>query len=214
MSQPLGNPLPRDPPVDGIVLAAGRSSRMGAPKAALDLEGQTFLARCIALLREGGCRSVVVVLPDQHAAATIAGPGPGAADDVVITINPDPGSQPIDSLRIGLAALPADAAAAAVLPVDSPAAQPETVRRLLRAFREAEPGRALVVRPVHGGEPGHPTLFARPLFRELATDALPHGAETVVERHAGARLDVPVDDPGVARNVNTPDDYRSLLEGP
>ncbi len=214
MNLPVGNPQPGDPPVDGIVLAAGRSSRMGAPKAALDLDGETFLARCIALLRQGGCRSVVVVLPDQHAAAAFAGAGAGPADDVVVTINPDSGSQPIDSLRIGLAALPADAAAAAVLPVDSPAAHPETVRQLIGAFREAEPGRALIVRPVHGGEPGHPTLFARPLFRELATEVLPHGAETVVERHAQARLDIPVDDPGVSRNVNTPADYRSLRERP
>jgi molybdenum cofactor cytidylyltransferase len=201
-------------PVHGIVLAAGRSSRMGAPKADLELDGRTFLERCIDLLRQGGCRAVVVVVSDERAGAGVTGGAPSLpGDDVLVTVNPDPASQPIDSLRIGLAALPVDCAAAAVLPVDAPNVQPATVARLLRALREADPG-TLILRPVHRGQPGHPTLFTRALFPELATGDLPHGAETVVERHADARLDVAVDDPGVAANVNTPADYRSLQARP
>lgn len=222
MNPPARNPLPGPVPVDGIVLAAGRSSRMGAPKADLELDGRTFLQRCTDLLRQGGCRSVVVVVADEPAAAAVTAgralaPGDTAPtpdlDDVVVAINPDPDSQQIHSLRIGLAALPGDSAAAAVLPVDAPSVQPATVAGLLRAFREADPG-TVIVRPVHRGQPGHPTIFARAVFAELAAGELPHGAETVVERHADARLDVPVDDPGIAANVNTPADYRSLRETP
>ncbi len=191
-------------PIDGIVLAAGRSLRMGAPKAELELDGRTFLRRAVDALREGGCRSVVVVVGERRDAA-----GP-PEDGVVYTLNPDPGSQQVASLRIGLRALPADAAAAAVLPVDIPAVRPDTVRRLLEAFAA---GGALAVRPVAGGRPGHPTLFARALFRELSAPGLPRGAESVLEAHPGRIRDVPVDDPGILLDVNTPDDLRRLAGG-
>jgi len=191
--------------IDGIVLAAGRSSRMGRPKAELELDGRSFLDRCIAALRAGGCRSVMVVLGEA--------PGVGAPrEGVVYNLNPDPGSQPIDSIRIGLGALPADSAGAAVLPVDAPAVRADTVRRLIDAFRSAAGTTGLVVRPLYEGRPGHPTIFARALFPELSGGGLAHGAESVVEAHAPARLDVEVDDPGIAANVNTPDDYVRLVE--
>ncbi len=197
--------------VAGLVLAAGRSGRMGRPKAELELEGRTFLERCIDALLGGGCRSVVVVL----GGATPPGEtGPaGAREGVVYTHNPDPASQQIDSIRIGLAALPADSAGAAVLPVDAPAVRADTVRRLIDAFRAARGTSGLVVRPVHGGLAGHPTIFARALFPELSRAGLPHGAESVVEAHAAARLDVEVADAGIAGNVNTPGDYDRLVEG-
>ncbi len=196
--------------IDGIVLAAGRSSRMGQPKAELELEGRTFLDRCLDALLAGGCRSVVVVLGRlaETAAATRRD-----RDGVVFTLNPEPGSQPIASLRIGLAALPADAAGVAVLPVDAPAVRPGTVLRLVDAFSAAPGTTGLVVRPVYAGVAGHPTIFARALFPELMSAELPRGAESVVAAHAAARLDVAVDDPGVAANVNTPDEYQRLVEG-
>jgi len=193
--------------IDGIVLAAGRSSRMGRRKAALELDGRSFLDRCLDALLAGGCRSVVVVLGGVEAARA------SARDGVAYARNPDPASQPIDSLRIGLAALPADSAGAAVLPVDAPAVRADTVRRLIAALRTAPGTSALVVRPVHDGTAGHPTIFARALFPELLAGELARGAETVVAAHAAARLDITVDDPGIAANVNTPADYDRLLEG-
>ncbi len=97
-----------------------------------------------------------------------------------------------------------------MLPVDAPAVRPGTVRALIEAF-QAAPG-AHVVRPVHDGKPGHPTLFARAVFEQLLQPGLTHGAETIVTRHSASRLDVPVDDPGIAGNVNTPADYERLVK--
>ncbi len=190
--------------VVGIVLAAGRSSRMGRPKAELTLGGSSFLDRCIGALLGGGCRSVVVVLG--------AGGEPDVPrENVRYARNPDPTSQPIDSIRIGLEALPAGSEAVAVLPVDTPAVRPDTVRDLIDAFRSAPGPSAPVVRPVYDGTAGHPTLFPRALFPELSRRDLPRGAESVVEAHA--RLDVAVTDRGVVTNVNTPEEYDRLVEG-
>ncbi len=189
------------PTVGGIVLAAGRSSRMGRDKASLELDGSTFLARAGTALRAGGCRDVLVVVSPAH--------GPHVPEWMSTALNPDPASEQIDSVRIGLAALPADCAAALLLPVDVPAVRPETVRRLIETFAATQ---APIVRPVFGARPGHPTLFARALFDELAGGELTRGAETVVERHAAERVDVAVDDPGVLANVNTPADFQRLRE--
>lgn len=192
--------------IGGIVLAAGMSSRMRRPKAQLQLGGRSFMDQCTDALRGGGCDPVVVVVGEGAQAPAHEG------DGVIRAVNPAQGSEQIESIRIGLATLPADCAAAAVLPVDAPAVRPDTVRALLVAFRAAAPGSAHVVRPVFGGEPGHPTVFARAVFGQLAEPGLTHGAETVVQRQSASRLDVPVDDPGIAGNVNTPEDYERLVQ--
>lgn len=198
-----------DGPIAGIVLAAGRSSRMGQPKALLDVDGSTFVDRCVRVLHAGGCDDVVVVVAGAEADGIHPLVERAGAKSIV---NPDPDSQQIDSLRLGLDALPEATEAAAVLPVDRPLVRQSTAAALINAFRApADPG-ALIIRPVHAGDPGHPTLFARTLFPELRQPALPHGAETVVERHAGEIRDIQVDDPGVLANIDTLEAYRRFVE--
>lgn len=202
MNTPSGNPSASPETsalIGGIVLAAGRSSRMGRDKATLQLGGSTFVQRAVNALRDGGCHAVVVVTPPDFT--------PDVRGGILAVVNPQPDSEQIVSIRIGLRSLPAEARAALVLPVDAPAVLPETVRRLIETFSATG---APIVRPLHAGQPGHPTLFARPVFNELSEPHLERGAETVVERHAADRVDVTVDDPGVTSNVNTPEDYTRL----
>ena len=188
--------------VGGIVLAAGRSSRMGKSKALLDIDGETFLERAIGILLGGGCESVTVVLAPGEAAgrpgdlARARGAGP--------IENPLEGAEQIDSLRLGLEALPDDAEAAIALPVDHPLANAATVAALIRTFRST---RAPIVRPVYRDRPGHPVLFARAVWAELADSDLEEGARDVVHRHAEEIRDVAIDDRGVTVDVDTPDDY-------
>lgn len=185
--------------VHGVVLAAGRSTRMGRSKPLLALGGETLVERAVRVLLEGGCGGVVaVVRAGDNAAAQLA-----SAAGARVVVNGNPHAEQVDSLRLALRDLPDDAAAAAVLPVDVPFVRPATVARLIAAFRA---GTALVVRPMYRGEPGHPTLFARALFADFAARELPHGARTVIEAHAADTLDIEVEDPGVAQDVDTPED--------
>ena len=194
--------------IAGIVLAAGRSRRMGRPKAFLRLGGLTFLERAVAALRDGGCDPVVVV----------AGPGGDAAADEVaeaarrlgasVARNPDADSPQVASLRAGLRALGAEVQAAVVTPVDVPRAGAGVVRDLIAAF--AAKG-CPVAQPFDGVRHGHPVLFARGLWAELMADPLPHGARTVVHAHAAQRAEVRVSI--LPADVDTPEDYRRLLEG-
>lgn len=189
--------------VAGIVLAAGRSSRMGEPKALLRVHGETFLERAIHILVEGGCEAVAVVL----------GPGEAAREAgriarrlrAVPVENPRVDAEQIDSLRIGLESLPTDAEAAVVLPVDHPLAETRTVRELVRAFHASG---LPIVRPVYNDRPGHPVLFARGLWDELAEPDRGEGARDVIHAHAEEILDVAIGDRGVSVDIDTPEDYR------
>lgn len=182
---------------------------MGSPKALLRLDDQTFLTRAIGALLRGGCRLVVCVVPADDDGRTMSAEARRAGAEAVV--NPDAGSEPHDSIRLGLAALPPDAEAAVVLPVDHPLVRAATVRALLAAFRARH---AAIVRASTAGRPGHPTLFARRLFAELAEPDLPDGARTVVARHTAELEDVAVEDVGVHADLDTPEDLRRWREVP
>lgn len=192
------------PTLIGIVLAAGRSQRMGAPKPLLELDGRTFLRAAIDLLHEGGCSAVVaVVSEDAEVEADARGAG-------AIVVRGRPTAEQIDSLRAGLDHVPANADAVVVLPVDHPTVRPATVLALA-AVAASEPD--AVIRPTCDGRPGHPALFPRVTWSALRDPTLPRGARSVVESSETRTVDVPVDDPGVVADIDTPEAYRRHAGG-
>lgn len=197
MAQEAGSTI-----VAGLVLAAGKSSRMGTPKPLLDLDGEPFIEAAIRALREGGCQDIVAVVASDDVRAAARSAGARTADGA-------PDGEQIESLRRGLDALGSEVDAVVVLPVDHPRVATSAVRALLDAWRR-DP--AAIVRPVHDGRPGHPTVFPRPSWSSLRAPSLPEGARSIL---GGERVvDVVVDDPGVLVDIDTPDDYRSHAAGP
>jgi CTP:molybdopterin cytidylyltransferase MocA len=192
----------------GIVLAAGRSQRMGEPKALLRAGNDTFVERSVRALYEGGCAYVVVVTGrlDDEAALRIA--EEAALLDAGIAVNPAAESEQADSLRIGLGALPPQAEAALVAPVDVPDVSGALVRAVIQAFRRTG---APVALPASGGRHGHPVLFSRRVFGELMRPGLPQGARTVIHAHAAELAEVTVD--ALPVDLDTPDDYRRWRAG-
>jgi molybdenum cofactor cytidylyltransferase len=174
---------------------------MGEPKPLLEVGGATFIERAVRVLREGGCRYVVAVMNAESEWAQRLADVSGAA----IVVNPEAGSEQLDSLRLGLAALPGDGDGAAVLPVDFPRLRAATVSALVARFAA---GAAPIVLPEHDGRSGHPVLLARALYGELETTTLPEGVRSLLAAHEADIERVPVDDAGVLLDVNSPDDYR------
>lgn len=191
----------------GVVLAAGRSSRMGSPKALLDFLGVPFAVRILEALEALEVKTRVVVLgPDApRIQPRLAG------HDFMLVENPRPESGPIASLRAALRALqPIQPSAALVWPVDLPHVRVTTVERVLEEYRRKA---APVVVPTFGDRRGHPIIWGAGLFSELleSPDATREGARAVLHAHEKEVLSVPVDDPAVADAVNTPDDYERLV---
>src|SRR5688500_16788962 len=150
--------------IAGIVLAAGRSRRMGEPKAFLRLDGRSFLERAVRALREGGCEDVVVVAGPREDDVSRQVAETALALGARVAVNPAAGSEQVAGLRVGLRSMRAEAEAAVVLPVDVPGVAAENVAALVDELRRT--GGEIVV-PTHGGRHGHPVLFARAAWGEL-----------------------------------------------
>lgn len=199
------SPGPNAPPIVGVVLAAGRSRRMGVPKALLELEGESFVARCVRALAAGGCDEVrVVVGPEARPGAEEIADAARALGAGVLR-NPAEHSEQIDSLRLALRDPRPEAVV--VVPVDHPRVDARVVRALVEAFRRRG---APVVLPTFGGARGHPALFGHAAFARLLAPGLPEGAKSVVDAYGDLAEEVPVSDAGVLLDVDTPDDLRRL----
>ena len=191
----------------GVVLAAGRSARMGSPKALLDFRGVPFAVRILEVLEALEVKTRVVVLgPDAPRIQPAL-----AGHDCVIVENPDPEAGPIASLRGALRALqPLQPSAVLVWPVDLPHVRVTTVERVLETHRRTT---AASVIPTFGKRRGHPVIWGSALFDELLESpaATRAGARAVLHNHEQEVVSVPVDDPAIIDQVNTPEDYERLV---
>ncbi|MFC4007602.1 NTP transferase domain-containing protein [Nonomuraea purpurea] len=180
--------------VAGLLLAAGRGSRLGTPKALLEYEGERLVDRGVRLLEDGGCHPVVVVL----GAATVQVRG------AVSVRNPDWASGMGSSLRVGLRALPEEAECVVVALVDQPLIRPGAVRALIAA----DGGLAVAT---YGGRRRNPVLIAREHFAgvsELAVGDV--GARPYLKAHRELVTEVPCDEFGDPADIDTPEDLALL----
>jgi len=194
--------------IPALVLAAGRSTRMGRPKALLPLDcGDTFVARIVRTLHDAGVDDVVVVLGHE--------PDPIVADlmrrhtPVRFAINRDFDNGQLSSLVAGLNAIDRPGVIAALVTlVDVPLVSAATVRAVVDRYRRT---RSPIVRPVAGGRHGHPVLIDRALFDQFRAADPALGASVVVRQHISAQGEVEVTDPHAFRDVDTPDEYDRLV---
>jgi len=197
--------------IPGIILAAGRSTRMGKPKALLpagqERQGPTFLRRIATTLLEGGAIDLVVVVRADDRALHTEVDALGTRARCVVNAHADDGQ--LSSLVCGLDAVDRPGVHGIIVtPVDAPFVRAATVHALLAV---AESGRAPIVRPTYHGRHGHPVVFARAVFAELRRADRSVGAKAVVHAHAHDLLDLAVDDPGVLHDIDSPDDYARAL---
>jgi len=190
----------------GVLLAAGMSSRMGQPKQLLAWGGRPMVRHVAEQALASRLTGLVVVTGASAVGARAALVG---LDGPVQTVeNSDFAQGQAGSLRAGLAALPAAAAAALVLLVDQPLVTPALIDAILAAY-DADRS-ALAVVPRHRGRRGNPVLLASALFPELGTLQGDVGARTVLDRHADRIRWLDVDDPAVVTDVDTPEAYQTL----
>ena len=186
--------------VAGVLLAAGSGSRLGHPKALVELAGVRLVDRGIWLLQSGGASPLVVVT----GAAPVSLP-PG----VISVFNPDWATGMGSSLAAGLRAVPGSCAAAVVALVDQPLVGPEAVARLISAFARG----ARVAVAAYDGQPRHPVLIARehwPEVIELAAGDV--GARPFLRAHQDLVTPVECADTGRPDDVDTAEDLARLTD--
>jgi len=200
-------PQPREaPPVaDGrraaaLVLAAGRSTRMGGPNKLLAEIGGKPLVRFVAEQALASRANPVVVVTGHERAKVEAAL---AGLRVRFVHNPDYAAGLSTSLKAGLAALPPEVDGAIVCLGDMPQVTAGLIDRMLDAF---DPARgAFVVVPIIEGKRGNPVVWSRRFFPDLMALEGDVGARHLIAAHADAVAEVPVEDSAALTDVDTPD---------
>ena len=200
----------RTPNFCGVILAAGDSSRMGRDKALLPWPppalGDTFLSAAIRLFFSHVDVVLVVVGKNEAALAPVV-----YANGASLVVNPDPARGQFSSLRVGLQeVLNRGRDAAMVTLVDRPPVRMETIKRLESAFERATTQRKWAVIPEYQGKHGHPILVGREMMEAFLRAPETSDARDVEHAHLSQIEYVPVDDPLVAINVDTPEQYAAL----
>ena len=178
----------------------------GHPKALLEYRGETFVARLVRVLSTV-CDPVIVVLGyhvDRVRPAIPAG--------AKVVINPAPERGQLSSLQAALVELPDDIEGFMFVPVDCPAAEPETVAHIKATF-VGRPGGVQFVVPQYRGKHGHPVCASREIVREMLALPATAQARDVVHAHIANTLYVDVDDPGILTDIDNLERYKNLEKG-
>ena len=193
--------------IPAIVLAAGKSSRMGRPKATLPIDARdTFLTRIVRTFAAASVEDIVVVV-GHHADAIVASLSESDVHARVVE-NPAYEQGQLSSLLAGLRVVDRPGVVAALVTlVDVPLVSEATVRAVVDRYRQTH---APVVRPVRGDEHGHPVLVDRSLFDAIRRADPSQGAKPVIRANVSAAGDVEIADAGAFADFDTPEDYNRL----
>jgi molybdenum cofactor cytidylyltransferase len=205
-------PQPRDEPVvqadhrvAAIVLAAGRSTRMGGPNKLLaEISGKPLVR--IAAEQALASRATPVIVVTGHEHERVAGALAGLS--VKLVHNSDFASGLGGSLRTGIAAVPADADGVVVCLGDMPQVDAALIDQLIAAF-DPEKG-ALAVVPVFDGRRGNPVLWSRRFFPDLTAIEGDIGARHLIGRYNEAVVEIPVTGNAALVDVDTPEALRGV----
>jgi molybdenum cofactor cytidylyltransferase len=203
----------RAPSFAGVILAAGESSRMGTDKALLpwpplatgqSLASDTFLSAAIRSLAL--CDFVVVVVGKNETLLAPVVYASGAS----LVVNPAPDRGQFSSLQVGLReVLNRGRDAAIVTLIDRPPVNADTVQALRDAF-EVSGDDIWGVIPEFSGKRGHPIAVGREMIEAFLRANPDSSAREVLAQHEGRLRYIAVDDPSIALNINTPEEYRQL----
>jgi molybdenum cofactor cytidylyltransferase len=196
------------PSFAGVILAAGASSRMGRDKALLPWRDGTFLSAAIRALQPA--TELVIVV----AGANVSNLEPIAdAQAAFLDVNPDPQQGQFSSLLVGLQeVLNHGRDAAIVTLVDRPPAEVETIQHLKAAFLSSDEQTWAVI-PEYSGRHGHPIVIGREMIAAFLRAPVHSSAREIEHANQTHIRYVPVNDPLVVANVDTPEDFEKLRAG-
>ncbi|MGA8152927.1 MAG: nucleotidyltransferase family protein [Terriglobales bacterium] len=210
--------MTRAPSFCAVILAAGESTRMGTDKALLPWPpyragmqpgGRTFLSAAIQSLNAFSDLVIVVAGKNEPQLAPVV-----YTEGAFVVRNPAPERGQFSSLQVGLQeVLNHGRDAAIVTLVDRPPVSAATLSQLGAAFEAAASGTWAVV-PEHGGKHGHPVLLDREMIAVFLNAPASGNAQEIEHQYQQHIQYVAVDDPAIAMNVDTPQDYEALVAPP
>ena len=188
--------------ISAILTAAGESTRMGRPKPLLLWHGVPLVEYQTTSLLEAGVAEVVVVLGYRHEIVSPHVRGQGVQQ----VLNPHYRRGRTTSIKAGLMAVGSDAAAVLLIAVDQP-----RPTHIISAVTDSHlRSNALITSPRHRRRGGHPLVFSAALMGELqAISEERQGIREVFQVHRGEVNEVPIDDPVILLDLNSPEAYEA-----
>lgn len=199
-----------------MILAAGRSSRMGTDKALLPWPPRarpgcsspvpTLLSAAIAALKAHTDAVIVVAGRNAPALAPVV-----SACGAILAVNPDPDRGQFSSLQTGLReAVNQGWDAAMILPVDCPLLAEATLKRLRAEFERAIAAGKWAIAPENNGQHGHPLIAGRALIDAFLTAPVSSNAREVKRAHIERIEYLAVGEPWIGVDLNTPEEYKAF----
>ena len=195
---------PRPPKIMGLVLAAGKSTRMGANKLLADLGGKPLMRHCVEALLASNVKEIIVVTGNE---------AEGVKDSlkplaVSFIHNPQFAEGLSTSLKCGIDAVRADADGVLICLADMPLIDAATVNQLVSAFDTAE-HRSICV-PTYNGVRGNPVLWGRQHFKPLSALEGDRGGKRLMDVLGKEIFEVAVSSKGILQDVDTPEALQGI----
>jgi len=185
--------------ISAIVLAAGKSERMGSPKALLPISGRTFLENVLDAISRTSIEQIIVVVGHHQKEIEASMRLP------LVVFNPDYEKGMITSFQAGIRALSWDVSGAFLFLVDHPLVEAATIEAMIMNLA---PNR--IILPTFQGRRGHPVLFSSDVLEEILALPSTEGANIVVRKDPGRIVEVPVNAPGILVDIDTPEQFEQL----
>ncbi len=189
--------------IAALILAGGRSSRMGALKPLHQLDGKPVIQWAVEVFRQAAVKDICVVL-GFHSEKLLS---VLEALNVRTVINPEPERGMFSSVQAGLQTFGADVDGFFLLPADMPMIRSRTVDRLLEV---CDSSLHSVFYPAYLGERGHPPLIKRSCFPEILSAASEGNLRAVLEGFELDSMEVGCADSGILMDMDTPEDYHMM----
>lgn len=191
--------------VSAILLAAGKSRRMGKLKLLLPFRGSTILEHAVDNLLNSKVAEVILVVgyQAQELVSKIA------QKPVKIVVNPQYQQGMSTSIIAGLSLVNKQAEAIMIVLADQPLIDSQTITRLIEEFQKHDKG---IVIPAYQGRRGHPVIFSikyKERLLELRGDV---GGKQIINEHLEDVLEVPIESEGINIDIDTMSDYEHLTK--
>jgi len=193
----------QDSRIGAVILAAGKSTRMGEPKPLLVLDGKTLLEHALENVRAAKVSDLVLVL--GYAAHTIQ--QQAAIKGTKVVVNEAYQDGMASSLRAGLCALDTKTDAVFVILADQPFVRSETLDLLIERYQQSG---AQIVIPMYRGFRGNPVLLDRSVFAEVMALSGDIGCRAIFGAHLEGIVKAPVDDIGILLDIDSKEDFARM----
>lgn len=194
-----------DKKICGLILAAGKSQRMGSVKPVLKINGVSVIDLTTQMLKNAGITDIFTVLGCHR---DVILEGYAAKDTVTVVDNPDYEQGMLSSVKAGVRAMTEKGSydAFVMVPADCPAISPDTVKQVIDSFY----GENKIVKPDYHGKGGHPVLFSMEYADEIINNDFAEGLRTLIRSHNENFVRIAVEDANCLLDMDTPENYREI----